>query len=212
MTEKFLTEQEQFWAGEFGDEYTNRNQGKQWIAANLSLFAQVLRRTERVQSVLEFGANIGLNLDAIHQLLPHAELSAVEINAKAAELLTAKGFINVWQGSILEYKTEKQHDLTFTKGVLIHLNPDWLPKVYDALYHASSRYILIAEYYNPKPVEVAYRGHSEKLYKRDFCGELLDRFSDLSLIDYGFVYHRDMNFPEDDLTWFLLEKKQRGMK
>ena len=53
---------------------------------------------------------------------------------------------------------------------------------------------------------MAYRGHEGKLFKRDFAGELLDKYPDLKLIDYGFVYHRDTNFPQDDCTWFLLEK------
>ncbi len=35
---------------------------------------------------------------------------------------------------------------------------------------------------------------------------MLDKFPDLVLIDYGFVYHRDSYFPGDDLTWFLMEK------
>jgi spore coat polysaccharide biosynthesis protein SpsF len=26
------------------------------------------------------------------------------------------------------------------------------------------------------------------------------------LVDYGFAYHRDPAFPQDDITWFLLEK------
>jgi spore coat polysaccharide biosynthesis protein SpsF len=46
------------------------------------------------------------------------------------------------------------------------------------------------------------------LFKRDFAGELLDRFSDLRLIDYGFVYRRDTHFPLDDISWFLFEKTQ----
>jgi hypothetical protein len=28
----------------------------------------------------------------------------------------------------------------------------------------------------------------------------------LRLVDYGFVYRRDPAHPQDDLTWFLLEK------
>ena len=35
---------------------------------------------------------------------------------------------------------------------------------------------------------------------------MLDRFPDLRLLDYGFAYHRDPVFPQDDITWFLLEK------
>ncbi len=51
-------------------------------------------------------------------------------------------------------------------------------------------------------------GYKEKLFKRDFAGELLDTFSDLQLLDYGFLlsHHRDPNFPHDDGTWFLLKK------
>ena len=64
----------------------------------------------------------------------------------------------------------------------------------------------VAEYYNPSPVELPYRGHEGKLFKRDFAGELMDRHSTLTLVDYGFAYHRDNCFPQDDLTWFLLEK------
>ncbi len=75
------------------------------------------------------------------------------------------------------------------------------------MFASASRYILVAEYYNPQPTEIAYRGHSGRLFKRDFAGELMDRFPDLSLVDYGFVYRRDANFPQDDLTWFLMEKK-----
>ena len=54
---------------------------------------------------------------------------------------------------------------------------------------------------------MTYRGHSQRLFKRDFAGEMLDRFPDLTLVDYGFAYHRDANFPQDDTTWFLLEKR-----
>ena len=82
-----------------------------------------------------------------------------------------------------------------------------MPQVYDLLHQLSKRYICVIEYYNPAPVEIPYRGHSGKLFKRDFAGELLDRFRDLRLLDYGFVYHRDNNYPLDDLTWFLLEKR-----
>lgn len=90
--------------------------------------------------------------------------------------------------------------------VLIHINPDMLTSVYEKLYECSNKYILIAEYYNPTPVNVSYRGHEERLFKRDFAGEMLDKYKDLKLTDYGFLYHRDNNFPLDDITWFLLEK------
>jgi len=32
-------------------------------------------------------------------------------------------------------------------------------------------------------------------------------FVDLELVDYGFVYHRDPVFPQDDINWFLMKKQ-----
>ena len=39
-----------------------------------------------------------------------------------------------------------------------------------------------------------------------WAGEIMDKFPDLKLVDYGFNYHRDYNFSQDDSNWFLLEK------
>jgi pseudaminic acid biosynthesis-associated methylase len=202
----FKTEQEAFWAGEFGDDYVARNHGAQWIANNLALFTRILNRTEKVRSVIEFGANIGLNLHALRLLLPDAKLAGVEINDKAVTELQKLSGVQIHHQSILDYTANAKHDFVLIKGVLIHVHPDKLPQVYDVMHQSSSRYICVAEYYNPTPVAIPYRGHTDKLFKRDFAGEMLKQFRDLRLLDYGFVYHGDPNFPQDDITWFLLEK------
>jgi pseudaminic acid biosynthesis-associated methylase len=201
------TDQEAFWRGTFGDDYVDRNRGSHWVAANTALFAKMLSCTRGIRTVLELGANIGLNLMALRRLLPDATLSAIEINAKAAaELAVNVPGTQVQLGSILEVNPSSNYDLVMTKGVLIHINPDKLPLVYSLMYRCSARYLLVAEYYNPKPVEVIYKGHAGKLFKRDFAGEIMDQYSDLRLVEYGFAYHRDNNFPQDDLNWFLMEK------
>ncbi len=203
----FKTEQEKFWAGSFGIEYIDRNKGEKWIATNVALFSKILGRTKSVSSVLELGANIGLNLHAIRSLLPETSLSAVEINKEAVSELRKHDYIEPFHSSILDFKpSRRKWDIVFTKGVLIHLNPDVLPEVYSLMYKASGRYILVCEYYNPSPVEIPYRGHSGRLFKRDFAGEIMKKHPDLSLVDYGFAYRGDPNFPQDDLTWFLMEK------
>ncbi|MCK9294047.1 MAG: hypothetical protein M0P70_03100 [Desulfobulbaceae bacterium] len=203
----FRTEQEAFWAGEFGSQYINRNPTDFELASRLAMFARIIDRTKGVRSLIELGANIGNNLRVLDQLLSGAELAAVEINQDAVDVLRQWGRTEVYHHSILDFRTDRQYDLSLICGVLIHMNPQVLPQVYDLLYQLSKRYIFLAEYYNPTPVEIPYRGHSGKLFKRDFAGEMLDRFSDLRLLDYGFIYHRDNNFPLDDLTWFLLERK-----
>lgn len=204
----YKTEQEEFWAGEFGAEYSKRNAGNNLLASNLALFSRALNSVREVDSCIEFGANIGMNLKALKLLFPDQEQHAVEINSNAVNSLReviSPERIN--QISILDFKPERTWDLALIKGVLIHINPEWLTKVYDVLHRATGRYLLVCEYYNPTPVVVNYRGHTERLFKRDFCGEILDRHSDFKLIDYGFAYHRDPNFPQDDTTWFLLAKR-----
>lgn len=201
----YKTEQEAFWAGEFGNEYIKRNVA--W-ARNVPLFSTILSKSPGVDSILEFGANIGQNMHALRVLKPKAELSAIEINEKAAEYLRTSDFAlkDVFNTSILEFDGKEKYDMTLIKGVLIHINPENLQEVYKRLYDSSKRYICLVEYYNRTPVEIEYRGHSGKLFKRDFAGEMLDKYSDLHLVDYGFVYHRD-EFPQDDATWFLMEKR-----
>ena len=205
--EDFKTQQEEFWAGEFGDNYLERNQGEKLLASNLNFFTKALNRITPISSCLEFGANIGMNLKALKLLIPAINLKGIEIHTGAAqELAIVIGEDNVFNGSIYDYNISEKFDLVFIKGVLIHINPEMLPQVYNKLYQASSKYILIAEYYNPTPVTINYRGHEDRLFKRDFAGEMLDQYSDLKLIDYGFAYKRDVLYPQDDITWFLMEK------
>lgn len=203
----FRTPQEQFWAGAFGDEYRTRNTEDLYLPSNLALFARVLSRTGRLGSVIEFGANIGLNLSAIQALSPSTQLHAVEINAGACDHLSSRlPAVNTINQSLLDFIVDSQSDLVLIKGVLIHVNPDDLPGVYDKIANASAKYVLIVEYYNPTPVSIPYRGHQDRLFKRDFAGEFLDRHADFKVVDYGFSWHRDPVFPQDDLSWFLLER------
>lgn len=177
------------------------------MASNTALFASALRRASQITACIEFGANIGMNLRALQVLLPAADLEAVEINSDAAALLAQiipeERIHNV---SMLDFDAaQKKWDLVLAKGLLIHIAPDALPAAYATLMEAAGKYILLAEYYNPSPMVVEYRGHQDRLFKRDFAGDMLERFPQLRLVDYGFVYRRDSQFALDDITWFLLE-------
>jgi pseudaminic acid biosynthesis-associated methylase len=203
----YRTNQEKLWAGEFGDAYIGRNSDLQLLASNTALFSKILEGTSGIKSILELGANIGVNLAAINRILPKAETSGVEINKKAIKTLKKnikKG--KAYHQSILDFKVDYKRDLVFTKGVLIHLDPNVLPDVYNKIYKATKKYILIAEYYNPTPTDIVYRGNKGYLFKRDFAGEILETFNDLILVKYGFIYRKDPTFPQDDITWFLLKR------
>tara|TARA_X000000950_G_scaffold41682_1_gene45709 strand:+ start:16160 stop:16798 length:639 start_codon:yes stop_codon:yes gene_type:complete len=204
---KFETEQEKFWAEDFGNDYIKRNNNKKILSSNLYLFSNCLKNTSDINSCIEFGSNIGLNLKALKILFPNINISAIEINEMAiSSLKKTVDKKNIYHQSIINFSNQNKWDLALIKGVLIHINPDQLSKVYDNLYNSTKKYILLCEYYSRLPTNVEYYGFKDKLFKRDFCGEMLDRFKDLELVDYGFIYHRAQNFPQDDINWFLLRK------
>lgn len=202
-----MIEQEDFWSGSFGTEYISRNKSSDFLASNTYFFANALKRIPRKpQSLMEIGANIGMNVDALRNLFPNLKISAIEINEDAVRTLEKKN-VSVYAGSVTSTECDKKFDIVLSKGVLIHISPDFLQVTYNQMYNMSNEWILIAEYYNPTPVALNYRGYENKLFKRDFAGEMLDKFEDLELCDYGFAYHRD-KFAQDDISWFLLRKRK----
>ena len=153
---QYKTEQEEFWAGEFGNEYIQRNKSEEYLASNLNFFSKALKCVGRPKSVIEFGANIGMNLLALKQLYPGLLVHGIEINENAADILSTNiGKGNVSNCSFFDFKSSDKYELALIKGVLIHINPEMLDKTYQKLYEASSKFILVCEYYNPAPVVIS---------------------------------------------------------
>src|SRR5438128_12243399 len=75
---------EQLWAGEFGNEYVDRNidayarRGEFWLPLMDEL---------QPESVLEVGCNVGGNLQWITQRVDPSHVMGVDVNAKALRLL-----------------------------------------------------------------------------------------------------------------------------
>jgi pseudaminic acid biosynthesis-associated methylase len=198
-------EQELFWEGAFGADYTARNQDLS--EERLPFFSKLLALMSNVQTVCELGSNRGENLSALQRLRPDLRLTGVEINLAAVERLQAISGVEAVQSSIQDFAPRQQYDLVFTSGVLIHLNPEDLSLVYRKMGELSKRYVLINEYFNPSPVEILYRGNTGKLFKRDFAGEFLDaQDGRFSVVDYGFLWSR-LNPAWDNTTWVLMEKR-----
>jgi pseudaminic acid biosynthesis-associated methylase len=198
------TEQESFWQGSFGDEYTQRNVTGPELRSGF--FKKVLERAPDVRSVCELGANRGDNLAALRRVHEGLALTGVEVNATAVEVMTRLPGVTAIMSAIQDFNTDQRFDLVFTCGVLIHLNPDDLQATYRKMVALSSRYVLVNEYFNARPVEIEYREHTGRLFKRDFAGEILDAHKDqLRVVDYGFLWKR-MEPGWDDTTWVLMEK------
>lgn len=203
-----ITKQEEYWIGGHGDDYTLRNDNIDQVSLNTAWLLKALSCIRPISSALEIGANVGYCLSALKNIMPNIKLTGIEINQTACrELEKIKGVDALCKSvSEIEPTSNIMSDLVFTRALLIHIANEQLESTYNKIFSLSKRYILICEYYNPSPTYINYRGSTDILQKRDFAGELLDKYP-LELLDYGFLYHRDPLFPQDDLNWFLMEKK-----
>ena len=170
------TPQLDFWRGDFGNSYVDRNTASgDMMRARVAMWSEILSHTlvSPPTSILEVGANLGINLRALG-ILSNAKLIAVEPNDKAREILVSDGVVaaeNALPGfaSAIDLATGSV-DLTFTSGVLIHIHPDDLAASLAQIHRVSSRWICCIEYFSDKPEMIPYRGHNDKLFKRDFGG------------------------------------------
>ena len=200
------TEQEKFWNSSFGNKYTQRTVENKFFTTRVKMWSDILSHAKDIKSVFEIGSNMGRNMDVINFLLnKKISTNGIDINKKAV-ILANKNKHKVRNVSVLDYAPKKKFDMSISCGVMIHINPNYLNKVYEVLYKSSKKYILISEYFNPKPVTVKYRGHTDRLFKRDFAKEIQKKYK-LKLIDYKFMWSNDNIYPCDDTTWFLFKKK-----
>lgn len=186
------------WRNEFGNEYNRRN--KPNIENNYQMFKKM--GIKDISNSIELGCGYGYALLALKKLFPQLELNGVEINQDAITHAKESG-INVLSRSIYDFVPTQQYDFVLAKGILIYVEEKNIENIYKLLYNLAKKYICICEYYNPETVIISHRG--VPIYKRDY-GKLGDLYPDLELINYGFVHKRDQ-YPQDDATWFLLEKK-----
>jgi len=198
------------WEGDFGDAYTERNMAtEERVKQACAAFTEILSLTDgaQPQSILEIGANIGINLRALKRCTS-ASLFAVEPNAKAREVLVSDDVLPeecVYNGTTTNmHFADASIDLVFTSGVLIHVPTEDLEKSYREIYRVANRYILSLEYFSPQPTTIQYRGHEDMLFKRDYGGLWMDMFDDLQPAGYGFFWKRLSGL--DDVNWWLFRK------
>ena len=78
------TQQELFWEKEFGNKYIDRN--LKYSDLMFSIGKHLLTNNVLIDSALELGANVGLNLDAIKKFYPNIKTYGVEINKNACAI------------------------------------------------------------------------------------------------------------------------------
>ncbi len=200
--------QDVFWAVEYADSYSIKNSSFDNELGRQG-WAQILDKADLVQKTyLEVGCNIGRNLDQLSLLSSQFKPSVVEINPRALESVSSRHELQFsFCGPVQEASFPRESfELVFTSGVLIHVPPDDLLAVMSKMHEWSSKYIVIAEYFNRTPVSIEYQGRPDMLFKRDFGGMFADNF-DVKIVDYGFLWGRIYDSAGfDDITWWLFEK------
>lgn len=189
------------WTGEFGNDYTKRN-SRSTIPARKEMWRAMMPR--HVESILEVGANIGLNLEAIGEFSP-AELFACEPNDSARAQLNwlEPGNVRSDFADRLGWP-DNSIDLVLTSGVLIHIPPDKLTASLKEINRVARRYVICGEYFAPSEEMIPYRGHDNALWRRDYGSLFMDACPDLHPTGTLFAWKRTTGL--DNLTFWVFEK------
>jgi pseudaminic acid biosynthesis-associated methylase len=209
------TEQVRTWSGDFGREYTDRNiytpaeldelYRRNYGVSRTELNRSLLQEVPRDARILEVGCNIGNQL-LLLQEMGFRNLCGIEIQSYALERAKERveGAV-LTQASVLAIPyADRNFDLVFTSGVLIHIAPADLPAAMDEIHRCAKYWIWGFEYYAPEMTEVAYRGHEALLWKTDYARCYLERFRDLELVREDRMRYLDN---ENVDTAFLLRRK-----
>lgn len=181
------------WKGQFGDEYTERND----LGDPSPALREILSSAwGEIDSVLEVGCNVGRNLPAF----VGKQRIGVEPNARARAQANRRFTVYDAHAGALPV-ADGTFDLVFTAGVLIHIAPDALPAALYEIHRASRRFILAVEYEASRPEPMDYRGERAGIWKRNYGAEYMDRFP-LRLIDSG-----SAGEPFDGCTFWLFDKR-----
>lgn len=205
-----MTKQEEFWVGEFGNQYVDRNNinlnelCKEYFGiSQIDLNTEFLYDVPFGSSFLEVGCNIGKQL-LILERMGYTHLNGVEINEKAVKLAKENKGLNIKWGSAFGIPfSDNKFDVVFTIGVLIHIHPNDLNIVIDEMYRVSKEYIWCFEYFSEECEEINYRGNEEYLWKNNFLKLFMERHPDLKIVKQKKLkYLNDENID----MMFLLQK------
>lgn len=213
------TKQTDFWSGEFGKEYTDRNTAdsiqafnenykKLYGVSRFDMFNTFLSGLDKESRILEVGCNTAQQLVSL-QTLGFENLYGIELQPYAVEKAkTITKDINIIQGSAFDIPFKDDFfDLVMTNGVLIHISPDDLPKALSEIVRCSKKYVMGFEYFSEESKELNYRGNNGFLWKMNYAQNYLNKFSNLSLVkevQYPYIVGEEVGNID---SMFLLEKK-----
>jgi pseudaminic acid biosynthesis-associated methylase len=209
------TKQEDFWSGDFGMIYTNRNSRSleewndfyqtTWGITKIEMNNRFIGQFPKNSKILEVGCNTGMQLNGL-QHMGFESLYGIELQSYATE--QAKKYtsnINIICGSGFDVPfKDKYFDIVCTNGVLIHISPEDLPKIMMEMYRCSKKYIWGFEYFAEEFTGINYRGYENYLWKGDYASMFMQHFPDMRLVKKEFFPYVDN--PANVDCMYLLEK------
>ncbi len=212
----YSTSQENIWSSDHGFRYVVHHMGEDWKKNNIRLpvWTLVLAQVPEITSVCEFGCNIGANLKSINHLNPEIALAGIEINPHAVKLLQKENLGDIHCASILDVDLDRQYDMVFTRGVLIHINPDEVPTVMHNMAKHARHYVMIYEHYSANPHNLdRYQPLSKEVvpgegyqFWRDFSDDFQALYPDWQMVATGVDDTLNQVPEEGDLHWTIFRR------
>lgn len=214
-----MTEQEKAWAGQIGQEYTDRNTLSEGELDGLyrecfgvdrdGLNRWFLGEVPRDASILEVGCNIGMQLRHL-QLMGFTNLHGIELQQYAIDHKIVDVPIDQGTAESLPYE-DNSFDLVYTSGVLIHLpaltlNGKPLGGAIMEIARVSRKWIWGFEYYATPRGEIQDRNWQDMLWADDYPAYFIRWIGNLHLVRRWSEAYR-AHLPGTVADMYLLEKR-----
>ena len=195
---------EMLWAGEFGNNYTARNEMFPYVSR--WKFLKSVCEDYIIKSVLEVGCNTGFNLGIIkeHLASPH-NIWGCDVNEYNIQQMRLRwpDIQSVYaSGFDLPFKDD-YFDLVFTSGVLIHQKPSEVESMMQEIIRVSAKYVIAIEYFEEVFRDVNYRAGKGTAFCGPY-GDIYEKRYGLKQIASG---HLDKEDGWDDCTYWIFRKR-----
>ena len=166
------------WAGEFGDEYMERNNPDDLYDLRHQFWREIEKKYAP-KRVLEVGCNAGHNLSCFLM----ASTYGIDVNIKAlSDGRRRDTLINIIEGEADDIPFKDGYfDFVFSCGLLIHLDAETLRKCQAEIVRVASKYVCSIEYEAGREKKIEYRD-KVGLWKRPY-GKLYTKRFGLEIIE-----------------------------
>ena len=217
------TSQEDRWAGDFGLAYTGRNMsspndmdhkeralyGESRTQIYKSFFwgKEPFGVVPRDSCILEVGCNIGNPMQTLLKL-GYYKVKGIDIQDEALKIAKIRGLLAIKASALDLPFQDKEFDLVYTSGLLIHLNPSdgSLCRALSEINRVSKKWFWGFESYSDRIREIpSYHGEKELYWTADYQSIFQMLCPDFKLVQSKmYPYQDNSGFREKA---FLLEKK-----